>query len=239
MRAAVAAERAKLRTLPAAVLTVPGTIVVGAVIAAALAALAADEGWGVPGATVALYAVPYVQAGVILLGILPVSQEYAGRQIGTTLSATPGRMRVVVAKTAAAATTLSATAVLTVAAAWGAAEVVLRLSGAGAAAAPADLARLGGAAVYLALIGLLAHAATLLVRHLIPALTGMLLLVYVLPPVLAGLGEHARWLPERAGAQLYAPSDAMLTAGTGALVLAGWIAAVLTAGAVRFHRQDA
>ncbi|PRB17340.1 ABC transporter permease [Microbacterium sp. MYb62] len=234
------AELSKLRTLPLTAYAAGGMVTLGAVLALAFAALHADGGGVVSPVAAALDTVPYVQAGAILLGVLPVSQEYAGRQLSTTLTAVPHRLRVVVAKTFAAVVVLALAAVATVAAAWLVAEATLRATDMRAAAVVTeDLSRLGGAALYLVLIGLLAHAVTLVLRHLVAALVSMLVLVFILPFAVTALGEHTRWLPTRAGVQLFAHDDAVLTAVTGGLVLLGWAAVIGAAGAVRFARSDA
>lgn len=241
MRGAIAAEWAKLRTLPAAAATMLGTVAVSGLVAGALAADGGAGGAGVVSpAAIALAVVPYMQAGAILVGVLSVAQEYAGRQIGTTLTAVPGRMRVVAAKTAAVLMALAMTAPATLAAAFGAAVLVRASAGAAITAPDAtEGARLAGAALALVLIGLLAHAATLALRALVPSLSATLLLVVVLPPVLAGLSEHARWLPDRAVAGLYAPADGILSPMTGMLVALAWIGVIGMAGTARFVRRDA
>ncbi len=68
----------------------------------------------------------------------------------------------------------------------------------------------------------------------------MLGLVLVLSPLLSGLTEHARWLPDRAGSLLYQPgADTVLTAATGALVLLSWTVATGAAAAAAFLARDA
>ncbi|NJI58304.1 ABC transporter permease [Microbacterium oxydans] len=240
MRRALGAELSKLRTLPLTTYAAAGMILVSALIAAALAGVHAERGGAASAVDAVLEAMPYAQAGAILLGVVPVAHEYAGRQFSTTLIAVPRRMRVIVAKTCAAMVMLFLVGTLSVAVAWLSAELTHRASDAGGVAATAeDLARLGGAIVYLVLIGLLAHAATLVLRHLVPALVSMLVVVYILPFALTALGEHTRWLPTRAGSQLFAPDDAVLTAFTGALVLLAWSIALGVAGTARFTLSDA
>lgn len=240
MRRALGAELSKLRTLPLTTYAAAGMILVSALIAAALAGLHAERGGTVPAVDAVLEAMPYAQAGAILLGVVPVSHEYFGRQFSTTLIAVPRRMRVIVAKTSATMIVLLVVGTLSVAMAWSSAELTLHALDADAAAATAeDLARLGGAVVYLVLIGLLAHAVTLVLRHLVPALVSMLVVVYILPFALTALGEHTRWLPTRAGSQLFAPDDAVLTAITGSLVLLAWAAVIGVVGAARFALSDA
>ncbi|MGW2183021.1 hypothetical protein ACWCXX_34170 [Streptomyces sp. NPDC001732] len=234
---AATAELSKLRTLPVAVSAVLGTIGIGAAIGAALARMASAD-TAIPDTAIALKVVPYVQIGAILLGILPVAHEYEGRQICTTLASVPDRGRVIAAKSIACGTVLAVTLLATIASVLGTVSLIRWTGGGIPAATPQEWERTAGAVLYLVLIGLLAHAATLVLRHLVPALITMLVLVLVLPPVLAGLGEHARWLPDRAGTQLYAPADMVLTPGTGALVLLGWVLVVGAPGAIRFLRAD-
>jgi len=206
----VLAELAKLRTLPITFLTVAGTVAVGAAIAGAQRR-----------ADVPVDVVPYVQAGFVLLGILPVGHEYAGRQSRTSLLAVPARGRLVGAKTAAAFVAIACTAITVVAVEYALAE-------AGSV----------GAAAYLTLIGLLAFTVALIVRHLVPALVGTLCLVLILSPLLAAVTKHARWLPDRAAAELYHPTDSVLTATTGTLVALAWIAVLGAVATVSFQRRD-
>jgi ABC-2 type transport system permease protein len=240
----VAAELDKLRTLPAAALAAVGTTVVGVALAAALtASAAAAHGAAVPTTDVPITdimarAVPFVQTGLILLGVLPVSHELAGSQLRTTLAAVPRRGLLLVGKTVATLVVTALTAAATVGGLLGAATVTAYLTGAPVAPGGIDAEPVLGAVAYLVLVGLLSHAVTLLLRGLVPALVGTLGLVLIVSPLLATLTEHARWLPDRAAAQLYAPGDEVLTAATGALVTLAWIAAVGASAAVRFVRRD-
>lgn len=73
---------------------------------------------------------------------------------------------------------------------------------------------------------------------LVQGLVASLALVLLIPPLLSGLGRVAGWLPDRAAAVLFSgPSESLPTWG-GALVAAGWIAALLACGGVRFARTD-
>jgi hypothetical protein len=207
-----AAELIKLRGLPAVVAVALGTVVAfGA------------AGRGVP------QVVPLLQAGPILLGVLAVSTEYAGRQIATTLTATPNRLGLLAGKAVAYLIAATATSGAGLAAAW--------LAGPARAVAGWPMA---GAAVYLVLIGLLALGLAVLFRSLIPPLAGMLTLVLVVSPLLAGYTEHARWLPDRAGRLLYRPdADPLLTPVTGTVVLLTWIGLAGAAALWTFRSRDA
>ncbi|MER5336611.1 hypothetical protein [Micromonospora sp. NPDC002717] len=231
------AELDKLRTLPATTLTVIGTILTGIAIAAALAASAADQGAQASAIDITLQTMPFVQAGFVLLGILPATHEHAGRQLRTTLTSVPNRGLLVTGKTVAAFLVVAVTAAVSIGASLAAATVTQHLTDApppvdGEPWLPA------GAAAHLTLIGLLSHAVALLVRHLVPALVGTLSLVLIVSPVLAGVTEHARWLPDRAVAQLYDNTDTVLTPGSGALIALAWIVLIMSIATARFIRHD-
>lgn len=233
-----AAELGKLRTLPVVVIAAVGTAVIGATMVAALAAYAAEQGTPVSSTDVTIQAIPFVQAGLILLGVLPVAHEHTGSQLSTTLAVVPRRGLLLAGKTLATLVAVALTAAATVGGSLVAAALTRHLVD-----APVDDDGGGpwpvlGATTYLVLVGLLAHAVALLLRHLVPALVGTLSLVLIVSPLLAGLTEHARWLPDRAAMQLYDPADAVLTATTGALVMIAWIVLVGAPAAVLFVRCD-
>lgn len=234
------AELSKLLTLPLVPLTLIGTMLAGASIAIALATVETDQHVPASASAAVLQAVPFVQIGVILLGVLPVGHEYAGSQFRTTVAAVPRRGSLLAGKSAAALVTASLASLLTVAVSAVAAVIARRLSDMQATLPADELWTLAGASVYLALIGMLSYAVALLLRHLVPALVTTLALVLVIPPLLRAVTEHARWLPDQAGSLLYRPGvDTVLDAGTGSLVLVGWIIAVGAVGAVGLMRRDA
>lgn len=236
LRNAFAAELAKLFTLPAIRLAALAAVAASACIAGALAS--GGEGPRPAAGEAVLFAVPFVQACFVLLGVLPMAHERDGGQLRTSLAAVPSRARFVLAQTSAVAALLAVTATLTVALSLGAAWAVSRLSQGAPQSPSIDVGSLAGAAAYFALIGLFAHAAALLLRRFVPALVSVLGLVLLLSPLLGGT-EHARWLPSRAGELLYTGGDPVLTAATGALVLGGWIVAVGVAGLAALRLRDA
>lgn len=239
LRKVVSAELSKLRTVPISGVAAAGTVIVGAAIAAALAASAAGQGAAAPAADAVLQAVPFAQAGIILLGILPAALEHQGGQFRTTLTAVPNRGLLLAGKSIGALIAVAVTAVLSVGVALAAAVLAQGLVDAPSHPADQSSWTLIGAAVYLALIGMLAHAVALLLRQLVPALVTMLVLILVVPFLLGGITEHVRWLPDRAGSLLYVPdADAVLMPVTGALVLVAWIAATGAAATVAFLVRD-
>ncbi len=235
----VAAELDKLRTLPVTVLAVVGTVVVGALVAAAQAGAAADQDLPTSAVDVTLRTVPFVVAGLVLVGVLAVSQEHAGRQVATTLAAVPRRGLLVAGKSIAAAAVVALAAISTLGACVAAAAVTQRLLDAPASTDGAGAGALLGAAAYLVLIGVFSHAVALLVRHLVPALVGVLALVLVVSPLLAGATEHARWLPDRAAAAWFDAGPGALDGPTATLVALTWVVAVGGLGSWRFLVRDA
>ncbi|NJP98574.1 ABC transporter permease [Nonomuraea sp. FMUSA5-5] len=234
----VAAELAKLRTLPAVLVTIAVTVVVAAGLGAALAAAPSDRPLGAVGA--ALHAVDYAQAGLLVLGVLAVASEYAGSQARTTLTAVPGRLLLIAGKVTAYLIAAGVTALLTVAAALTGAMIVHGggPAGGGGLVGGEDVAVLLRAAAYLVLIGLLALAVAALVRDAVAASAVVLALVLVLPPVLAGVTSLAGYLPGAAGARLY-QAGAGLSPFEGGLVLGCWLAAALAVATASFVRRDA
>lgn len=234
----ISAELAKLRTLPIAILCAVGTVLVGAAIATTLAATATEQGGSAP--TAVGQAVPFAQVGIILLGVLASAHEHSGGQFRTSLAAVPNRGLLVTGKSIAALITVALTSLLTVGVSMGVVTLTHHPSDGLTAASAAEQWRLAGAVVYLTFIGVLSHAVGLLARHLVPALVSMLALVLIVPPLLGGLTEHARWLPDRAGSLLYLPgADSVLTPGTGTLVLLGWLIATGPAAVAAFITRDA
>ncbi|GAB94785.1 ABC-2 type transport system permease protein [Kineosphaera limosa] len=234
---ALRAEWAKVATLPMAPLTVAVMTAAGVLLGWVIAAGARQRGLAVTGGDVLVASAPYLATGIVLLGTLPAAQEYAGRQIRTTLLAMPDRRALLAAKTLAALGWVGGTSALCGATALLAANLALRANG----AAPlweGDGRRLLGVIGYLALIGMLAHALCALVRHLIPALAGMLGLLLIASPLISAATEHARWLPDRAAAALYLSGDTMLSARAGSLVAIAWIAVLLGCAYLRQGHTD-
>ncbi|WP_052423341.1 ABC transporter permease [Nonomuraea candida] len=236
-RNVVSAELVKLRTLPAALITIVTTVLGAALLAVVLAAGRERLGGSPSAVEAALGVVEYAQFGFVLLGILAAASEYGGGQIRTTLAAVPGRGLLMAGKAIACTVTMSLTALLTIGVCLLAARLTPGMSWSGGhAGGPA------GAWAYLTLIGLLGHAVAALLRDLIAALVTMLALVLVVPPVLAGLTTSAGYLPSLAGMRMYAlgpaPQDG-LTPVQGAAVLTGWLVLALAAALVSFLRRDA
>jgi ABC-2 type transport system permease protein len=185
---------------------------------------------------------------VAVLAVLAVGNEYASGLARTTLTAMPGRLRVVTAKVVVVTSMVLAVGLVAVLGSLLAARAILPGNG---FAAPslgdeATLRAAVGTVLYLGLIALLSLGVALLVRDAPVALITVLALLY-LAPVLAQFAP-----PDVAEAMLtYAPMNAGLAvqatigldtaligpwAGLG--VLAVWAGVGLVAGAARFARAD-
>lgn len=237
------AELIKLRGLPEIQLTVVGTVGAAAALSALVTA-SADGSDGVGPVRAVLETIPFLQVGMIVLGVLVVAGEYTGRQIRTTLTATPRRLVVLAAKTLAYLMASAVASVVAVACGLCSAWAVVAARGdhvvAAAGGRPAAGTLLAGATVYLVLIGLLGLVVAVVARSLIVPLVALLAHVLIVSPLLAGLTEHARWLPDRAGSLLHlADDDAVLDPATGALVLVAWIAVTACAAGFALTRRDA
>ncbi|GAA4735831.1 ABC transporter permease [Phytohabitans rumicis] len=210
------AEWTKLRTAPAtarlplaiAALTIGLTLAVTALAEPGTTACAG----GCDTTALVLSGVHLGHAPAVALAVLVIAGEYDSGLIATTLTATPRRLTVLVAKAAAVAAAVLPGALVGVAGALLAGHshgygVPLR---AAATAVP-----------HLVLAALLSLGAATALRHTAPALTTVLGLLY-LPPILAQFVADAAW---RARIDAYAP----MTAGLG--VLAAEAAVALAVGA--------
>jgi ABC-2 type transport system permease protein len=185
-----------------------------------------------------------------VFGVLLITGEYSSGLIRATLAAVPRRLPVLWAK---ALVLVAATLPVTVVVAFASFQInqafvdpdlrftfgdphILRAT-IGAAVAPVALALLGlGVGV------ILRHTAGTLAVYATALLVAPTLLNGALPESVAN--HVLPYLPIWAGQALYEVGESeafpwMLSAGAGALVLAGWIAALLAAGALVLHRRDA
>jgi len=184
------------------------------------------------------------QMMLAVLGALIITTEYGTGTIRATLAAVPRRGRVLAAKIGGFAGLSVAVGALSAFAMFLLAQPMLRSHGFdvpladGVAWRGVALAALSTAGV--ALLGL---GTGLLVRHSAGAVTILLSVLLGVPIVGQFLPEGvrpvARYLPAEAAWGMFTPSDISLDPGPATVVFAGWVAAVLIAGAVAFVRRDA
>jgi len=178
---------------------------------------------------------------VVALAALWAGSEYGGgKQIRTTLLATPQRLRVFLMKTLLLAGTVASVAFLTM---WGTLVITHAAGETGVdpwGLNPAIWANLGGVTIAWTLTALIAFAVGVLARTAILPLIVVVPLVIGVGDFLAGFWAGAKYLPVAAGAALYSdPATGIhLDPLTGGLIQAAWAVLLLTAAAVAFVRRD-
>jgi ABC-2 type transport system permease protein len=249
------AEWTKLRTLQSSYWTL-------------LAAAAAMAGFGAllcaayarhltPASRAALDPAAYSESGFFLaqlvigvLGVLMVTGEYATGSIRSTLIAAPQRVTVLAAKAAVFGLVAFLTGLAASLAAFFLGQAIFAGKGIQVhLGGPGTLRPVLGAALYLAVLGLLALGLGALTRRTSGALA-ILIAVLIFLPVSAG-ALPATWqndvnpyLPSAAGQAVightkFAPPGQLLSPWTGFAVLSAYAAAVLIAAAITISQRDA
>ncbi|MGW2050658.1 ABC transporter permease subunit [Streptomyces sp. NPDC001858] len=244
--AAVRAEFTKLRgtrgTFVALLLFVPVSVLIAAL-----------GGWSAKGALdsdhpglrsdftpeqAGLDGILYGQLALLVFGVLIVSGEYASGMMRVSLLAVPRRSRLYAAKMTATGVAAAAVAIPVTIVGYLITQIALGPHGTSIDANDVPRA-LAGAVVYLTLMSLFAAGVAATARSAVVPLAVLLPTVLAGSQILSVIGatkEAARYLPDRAGAQLLtvdAPDGC-----TGAMVLLAWTALALTVGYIRHTRWD-
>jgi ABC-2 type transport system permease protein len=205
---------------------------------------------------IALSGVYVGQVAAVLLGVLPVSSEYATGTIRTTLAAGPRRWPTFVAKAAVVAGPVLLAAALAVVGSLVVGRAFLPANGFTPARGfpplslgdPATFRAGVGTALYLCLIALLSVGVALTVRNTAAAISTVLSLLFVFPILGTLVTEpHWRewltdWSPMSAGLAVQATRglDAMpVGPWQGLSVSAAYAAAALLLGGILFQVRDA
>lgn len=240
---AVTAELSKLASLPATWLAMAAGIVVtgGVSVLSAGSDPSPDSGFS----SLALGV-----AGAIVVGVVAMSSEYAvegeesagGRQITTTLTATPSRLAVLGAKALAVVLATIVLAVAAIAVAFGLLSV---LNSAAMPALDGDFfVRCAGVVAYWVLVALLAFSLTSLTRNGVVPMAVLVANFSAVPVtfLLTKATPLANWLPDTAGMRMWSRGvewSVEMPPALGGLVMAAWIAALLVVAAVVFVRREA
>jgi len=244
MRTLLSLALFKLRTTPAAWVSLAVTLVLGTASVASNA-LVANPGGPAFGSTDhinhALSVSALTSMVMLAVGVLIIAGEYRHRTIMQTFLAEPRRVRVLAAK---AATALGLGAILgavTFGIAYG--EALAIYGARGVHSLPVDVAQLWvGATVATALYGLVGVALGALTRNTVAAIIGAIAWVMVIEAGILGsiVPNVAHWLPAGAAIALTSVGTAAqgaLSPTAAALVLAGW--ALLISGiAARFSLRS-
>jgi hypothetical protein len=255
MRAALASEATKLRTVRSTVwtlvVTVVATVGIGTLIATARVGrwdqLSVRERLTFDPTTLSLRGVFLAQLAIGVLGVLVITSEYTTGMIRTTLAAVPKRPRVLAAK--AITFTVVAFVVCTAAcfAAFLIGQSILSAKHADTTlSSPGVLRAVVGAGVYLTLVGLLGLGLGTLLRRTAGAIATLFGLVLVLPALTEALPspwdtDVGKVLPINAGRAMFAvrPASDLLSPGAGLLVLLLTVGVVLALATVALVRRDA
>lgn len=234
----------KWSLLAIAVLGIGLTAVVCWASAAWLAGGDADE---VP-ASFVIWGMMLAQIPAIVLGALVITSEYGTGMIRTTFAATPRRSRVVAAKATVLTGVLLAAGLAASFGSYLVGNLILANAGVGVSIGTDGLVRaLFGNAVVLALLGLLAFAVGLLVRHTAAALAIVLGVVAVLASLAWALpGNWGAWIAKslpgnstQAITSVVPFNPDVLGAWTGLGMLAGQVALVVALGTYAVTKRDA
>jgi ABC-2 type transport system permease protein len=253
--AVASAEWTKLRTLRSSYWTLLAAAIAMAGFGALLSAAYARH--LTPASRAGLDPAAYTQSGFFLaqlaigvLGVLMMTGEYATGSIRSTLAAAPQRVTVLAAKaavfTAVAFTTglaASLAAFLLGQAIFAGKGIHLHLGG------PGTLRPVVGAALYLAVLGLLSLGLGTLIRRTAGAVAILIALLIFLPVSVGAL--PAAWqddvnpyLPSVAGQVIigrtkFTPPGHLLSPWTGFALFCGYAAAILITAAITLSRWDA
>lgn len=181
------------------------------------------------------------------LGVLTVSGEYASGTIRSTFAAVPRRRTVVLAKAVAFGVTTFALALLgALTSFFGTQLLVARSTPPASLADPGVVRAVIGAALYLALVGLVGMGLGWITRDATLGVTFLLALLLLAPAMAAVAPEPwgervAPYLPALAGQSVFLvdAGAGRLPPGAGALVLVGWAALSLGEALRRVPRNDA
>lgn len=200
----------------------------------------------------AFAAMPLGTVGAVVIGVVVMGSEYTanspdaggGRQIGTTLTAAPRRIGLLLAKAGAVVVLVVGIAAVTLPTTVLIARLLMGDLAVEHVAVDAAVTRCLGGTLYWTLTGLIALAITTLTRSgvipLIVLVMNSSLVSFSL--LLTNVTPLAHWLPDMAGRRLFDGPYTLeggLDAGPGALVMAGWTVALLAVAALVLRRRDA
>lgn len=158
---------------------------------------------------ISLGALGIAQLVMAVLGAMAITGEYSSGMIRTSLTAVPGRGRLMAAKSAVVTLTALVAGEVIAFAAFFLGQLAIGSSAPQASIGGAHVLRaVAGAGLYLAVIALLACGVGFLVRSTAAAISVMVALVFVLPAILSALPPSwsnviDKYWPTQAGAQIY------------------------------------
>lgn len=257
MRDVIRAEWTKLRTLPTAAWLLLATVVVTVGLSAAVTSARSptNTGTNFDATKLCLIGVDFGQAVVAVLAVLTISEEYGCGLISVTVTATPRRHLILIAKAVIAAVLSLVAGAFAVLGSLLIGGYVLAGNGLTVAhgyevsslANATNLRAAGGTVLYLALIALLSLGVATMVREPAPAIGVVLGLLYVFP-LLGAVVSDPTWArhlkqigPMTAGLAIEATrnlNDLPLSPWGGLGVVAAWALGALLLGGLLLRYRD-
>jgi len=245
-------EWTKLVSVRSTIWTLGLTIVIGIGVSAIAAAetsshWATNPHFGFDPTSLSLTGVFVAQLIVGVLGVLVMSSEYGTGTIRATLSATPRRPGVLVAKASVFGLVALVVSMLTAFLSFFVGQALLTAPAIHATlSSPDALREIVGTGIYLFLIGLFALALATLIRHTAGAISAFVGILLVLPSVLQALPNSLqhdiiKFTPSRIGVAVLSRGNHpfAFSPWVGLAVLAGYTAALLVIAGVKFTKRDA
>jgi ABC-type transport system involved in multi-copper enzyme maturation permease subunit len=255
LRATLASEATKLRSVRSTVWTLLVTVVVtigiGALVCLAVVSrwdrLSLHERATLDPALVSMNGLFLAQLAIGVLGVLVISSEYSTGMIRTTLAAVPQRRIVLAAKVVVFAVVAFVVALVACLAAFVVGQAILAGKHVGLSLGNGTSVRaVFGAAGYLTASGLLGLALGTLLRRPAGAIASLFGLVLVLPALTNALpspwdSDVAKYLPSGAGRAMIATRGAsdLLRPGAGLAVLVAYVVVALALAGYAIVRRDA
>ena len=254
LRAALASETTKLRSVRSTVWTLFATLFVtigiGSLICLARVSrwdqLTRREVFNFDPTSFSLRGVFLAQLAIGVLGVLVISSEYSTGMIRTTLAAIPQRRVMLTAKVIVFAVVAFVVATVACVAAFLVGQSILSQKTVVPSLSGAALRAVIGAGFYLTVIGLLGVALGTLLRRAAGAIATLFGLVLVLPALVTALPspwdtDVGKFLPSAAGDALFTvkqTSDQLRPAAAVA-VLVSYVVVALTLAGIALARRDA
>lgn len=216
LRNAVAAEWTKLRSVRSTYWSVLIAVVLGIGLSAAISAgvgssfkdmSIADQLTFDP-AEISLAGLHFAQLALGVLAILTVSAEYSSGTVRTTFSAIPRRGYVLAAKALVIGLTVAVIGIGTAFGAFAIGQLVLGHYGLSVSLSHPGVTRaVIGGGLYITALALFALGLAVIIRHTAGAITALVGVVFILPPVTFLLPDawqrnFSRYLPANAGNQI-------------------------------------
>lgn len=255
MKKALAAEFSKLLSLPA----IWGALAAGILVAPAVAAIRSFQELSAittgeqtaVGFPIGYEELGFGVIGVIILGVIAISSEYfteseesgGGRQITTSLTAIPSRIRFLLSKVTAVATVSAILAIITIAITMIVIRIILAEHAPASGITDIDISRLIGVVCYWVLTALMALGITILTRHAALPLAVLILnsSVMTVTYLLTRITPLANYFPDMAGIRMFheiQDTGSTITPLWGGIIMTAWVTAFLTVGTITFCRRD-